>query len=323
MDKIAKGLSVRILHFRIFLLRNSGCLPLLRASILLACLYEGRALGGHLQQIAQPDPLLNFQLISRNRRVLLDRLRNDIMQRQIVMGFDVRHNISRIICGNVRRPGCDIVKNRGDRARSARYEPGLAFRAIAGLQLIAEFIGKYANAVRFVHPCLICAFAGQCRIGGIPSEGFPAFTDEERLRMDGFSGIISRLDGIGGGIAHHVPAHSVDFIFAEPVFDRIHHQLLGHLMAGRQIVAEAADKVPVDILKSVVIRYDIIQKILLRHMGIDDIQNYTHTRLMDRINQALQLLDPLFGISRLLRISAIRREIAMGIISPVVFIVLG
>ncbi|MNN30286.1 hypothetical protein D3C81_1439310 [compost metagenome] len=141
--------------------------------------------------------------------------------------------------------------------------------------------------------------------------------------MDGFSGIISRLDGIGGGIAHHVPAHSVDFIFAEPVFDRIHHQLLGHLMAGRQIVAEAADKVPVDILKSVVIRYDIIQKILLRHMGIDDIKNHTHTCLMDCINQALQLLDPLFGIGRLLRISAIRREIVMGIIPPVVFIVLG
>ncbi|MNY75063.1 hypothetical protein D3C86_2142450 [compost metagenome] len=56
-------------------------------------------------------------------------------------------------------------------------------------------------------------------------------------------------------------------------------------------------------------------------MRIDHIEDDAHARFMNRVNQALKLLDSQLGISGILRISAVRRKIIVRIVAPVVFIV--
>ncbi|MNN36975.1 hypothetical protein D3C81_1508940 [compost metagenome] len=53
------------------------------------------------------------------------------MQRQIIMGFDVRYNITRIICRDIGRLRLDIVQDGGNGTGTACDESRLPFRTEA------------------------------------------------------------------------------------------------------------------------------------------------------------------------------------------------
>ena len=154
------------------------------------------------------------------------------------------------------------------------------------------------------------------------AERDPALADKQRFRVDGRSGIIGVLHGFICGVAHHVPAHAVDFVFVEPVFHGVHHQLLGHLVVGRQIVAEAADEIAIGILERIIVRHDIIQEIGLGHMGVDHVQYDAHVRLVNGVNHRLQFFDAKLGIRWIFGVSTVRRN-SCADHTPVVLIVFG
>ncbi|MNZ67922.1 hypothetical protein D3C78_861800 [compost metagenome] len=263
---------------------------------------------------------MDFKIIRLYRRVLLDRLRYDIVERQVIMRLDVRHNISRIVSRCIAWLCFYIIQDGLDASRAAGNKPRLSLGAIAGFQFVTNLVREYADAVRLIHPILIGSLACERRIGFMSGKRPPALADKECVWVNGCSRINSLLHGIVRCIAHHIPAHAVNFVLLEPVLHGIHHKLLRHFVVRCQIVAEAANEAAIRLLECIIIRDDIIQKIRFGHMRIDHIEDDAHARFMNRVNQALKLLDSQLGISRILRISAVRRKIIVRVVAPVVFV---
>ncbi|MNI47460.1 hypothetical protein D3C73_1019800 [compost metagenome] len=223
MNEIAEGIAGLIFQFMIFLLRQPFPFPLLGSSVFLPRMKERRSLRSHNQQIPQADALMDFKIIGRNGRILFDRLSDDVIERQIVMSLDIGHHISGIVRRRIGRLSLDIIEYRFNRPCTAGNKSRFSLRTEAGLQFIPDFVREYADIIRFVHPVLGCSMPFQSRFRNPAAECPPAFPDKEDIRIDFDGFVVGVLNGFISGIAHHIPAHAVNFILVEPVLDGVHH----------------------------------------------------------------------------------------------------